>query len=627
MSLRVTALLAPLIADRRRLAVAAPAVCVLALAGWAIGKNIVAFVKAMATQSPLVIAATLIATAAAGMLVWRARGQLDLHRERLLLLGGQVQDAIEALAPTVLATTVFLCGAVLLISGATPAIDSRLAGLAEWIPLSLLEFSHMVGSAVGLGLLILARGLYRRLDGAWWMTLVLLAAGAVASMLKGLDYEEALLLSSILLVLLSSHERFYRRASLLEIRDSRLWLSATLAVVALAVWLSMLSYHDLTFSEEVWWRFAFDEQTPRLMRAGLLTALMMAGFMLWRLLSPSRTEPDPPDAAALQRAADIISRHGGGTLANLALLGDKQLLFHADGDAFIMYQRSGRSLIALGDPAGNPAKFESLAWSYRELCDRNACWPVFYQVSPDQLPLYLDLGLSLAKLGEEARVSLPTFTLDGTRNAKQRNKHHRATREGASFVMLRPDEVEARFDELRAISDDWLTGKSVAEKGFSVGRFDPDYLRRFHCACVLREGRIVAFANLWLGGAGNKEEFAIDLMRYGADAPKGVMDFLFIELMFWGKAEGYRWFNLGMAPLAGLERHPLAPFWHKVGRIVHRYGEPFYNFDGLRQYKDKFSPEWRPRYLASPGGLVLPRVMVDTAALIAGGIKEVIWKS
>ncbi len=626
MSLRVTALLAPVFADRRRLAVAAPALCVLALAGWAIGKNLVAFVKALATQSPLVIAATLLASFAAGLLVWRARGHLDLHRERLLLLGGRVQDGIEALAPTVLATTVFLCGAVLLISGATPAIDSRLAGLAELIPLELLEFSHMVGSAVGLGLLILARGLYRRLDGAWWLTLVLLAAGAVASMLKGLDYEEALLLASILLVLLSSHERFYRRASLLEVRDSRLWLSATLAVVALAVWVSMLSYHDVTFSREVWWRFAFDEQTPRLMRAGLLTALMMAGFMLWRLLSPTRTEPDPPDAAALQRAADVIAKHGGGTLANLALLGDKQLLFHADGDAFIMYQRSGRSLIALGDPAGNPAKFEALAWSYRELCDRNACWPVFYQVSPEHLPLYLDLGLSLAKLGEEARVSLPNFTLDGTRNAKQRNKHHRATREGASFAMLRPDEVEARFDELRAISDDWLTGKSVAEKGFSVGRFDPDYLRRFHCACVLREGRIVAFANLWLGGAG-RQEFAIDLMRYGASAPKGVMDFLFIELMFWGKAEGYRWFNLGMAPLAGLERHPLAPFWHKVGRIVHRYGEPFYNFDGLRQYKDKFSPEWRPRYLASPGGLVLPRVMVDTAALIAGGIKEVIWKS
>lgn len=550
---------------------------------------------------------------------------LASQKDRFQRYGGRVQNSVETLAPPVLAATVFLAGAVLLISGATPAIDTRLAGLAEIIPLSLLEFSHLAGSAIGIGLLILARGLYLRLDGAWWMTLVLLAVGAVVSLLKGLDYEEATLLSVILVVLLLSHERFYRRASLLELSDSRRWLLATIAVVAAAIWVTMLSSRGTDYSREVWWRFAFDDQSPRVMRAGLLSVLLFAGYMLWRLLSPARPEPEPPDAAALERAANIIATHGGNTVANLALLGDKQLLFGAAGDAFIMYQRSGRSLIALGDPVGNSAGFEALGWAFRELADRSSCWPVFYQVSPDQLPLYLDLGLSLAKLGEEARVALATFTLDGTRNAKQRNKHHKVTRGGFSFVVLAPEQVEARLDELRAISDDWLTGKSVAEKGFSVGRFDPDYLRRHHCACVLKDGHVVAFANLWLGKS--REELSIDLMRYGAEAPSGVMDYLFIELMFWGKAQGYQWFNLGMAPLAGLEHHPLAPFWHKVGRIVHRYGEPFYNFDGLRRYKDKFSPEWRPRYLASPGGLVLPRVLVDTAALIAGGIKEVIWKS
>ena len=151
---------------------------------------------------------------------------------------------------------------------------------------------------------------------------------------------------------------------------------------------------------------------------------------------------------------------------------------------------------------------------------------------------------------------------------------------------------------------------------------DPTTIRH---VVVGKDGKIIAFANLWLGNG--REELSIDLMRHATDAPRGVMDYLFIELMLWGKAQGYQWFNLGMAPLSGLENHPLAPFWHKVGRIVHRYGEPFYNFNGLRRYKDKFQPEWRPRYLASPGGLVLPRILVDTAALIAGGIKEVIWKS
>jgi phosphatidylglycerol lysyltransferase len=81
-----------------------------------------------------------------------------------------------------------------------------------------------------------------------------------------------------------------------------------------------------------------------------------------------------------------------------------------------------------------------------------------------------------------------------------------------------------------------------------------------------------------------------------------------------------------MAPLAGLENHPLAPLWHRLGVLVHRYGEEFYNFDGLRRYKQKFSPVWRPRYLASPGGLALPRVMLDVVTLIAGGMKEVVRK-
>jgi len=31
------------------------------------------------------------------------------------------------------------------------------------------------------------------------------------------------------------------------------------------------------------------------------------------------------------------------------------------------------------------------------------------------------------------------------------------------------------------------------------------------------------------------------------------MDYLFIELMLWGRQAGYRWFNLGMAPFVGLE--------------------------------------------------------------------------
>lgn len=115
-------------------------------------------------------------------------------------------------------------------------------------------------------------------------------------------------------------------------------------------------------------------------------------------------------------------------------------------------------------------------------------------------------------------------------------------------------------------------------------------------------------------------------MRFGADAPRGAMDYLFVELMLWGKSQGYKWFNLGMAPLSGLEQHPLAPAWHRIGSFVFRHGEHFYNFEGLKNYKAKFDPVWAPKYLMSPGGLALPRILTDVSVLIAGGVKELISK-
>jgi phosphatidylglycerol lysyltransferase len=143
-------------------------------------------------------------------------------------------------------------------------------------------------------------------------------------------------------------------------------------------------------------------------------------------------------------------------------------------------------------------------------------------------------------------------------------------------------------------------------------------------ALVEQSGEVIAFADLWEGAT--LEELSVDLMRHSNNAPGSVMDFLFVELMLWGKAQGYHWFNLGMAPLAGLEAHRLAPAWHKVGRLIYHYGENFYNFEGLRQYKEKFLPEWRPRYLAAPGGLAQPRVLLDVTSLISGGLVESIHK-
>jgi phosphatidylglycerol lysyltransferase len=57
-----------------------------------------------------------------------------------------------------------------------------------------------------------------------------------------------------------------------------------------------------------------------------------------------------------------------------------------------------------------------------------------------------------------------------------------------------------------------------------------------------------------------------------------------------------------------------------MGAFLFRHGEHFYNFQGLRQYKEKFKPEWAPRFLASPGGLALPRVLANVSTLVSRGL-------
>jgi phosphatidylglycerol lysyltransferase len=356
-----------------------------------------------------------------------------------------------------------------------------------------------------------------------------------------------------------------------------------------------------------------------MLRASLAVVVLATAYMLMNLLRPAQPEPSVAGPEDLARARAIIAGSDL-TVANAALTGDKRLLFSETGDAFVMYQIAGRSWIALGDPVGPRARAEELVWRFREMSDLHAGQTVFYQASGERLPLYVDLGLAALKIGEEARVSLTEFTLEGPARADLRQARKRAERDGATFEVIPPEGVAALIPVLQRISDSWLTSKSTGEKRFSMGSFSAEYLCNFPIGIVRSEGVPTAFASLWLSGT--REELSVDLMRFGPDAPRGAMDFLFIELMLWGRAQNFRWFNLGMAPLSGLERHPLAPAWHRVGNFVFRHGEHFYNFEGLRRYKAKFHPEWEPKYLVARGGIALPRVLVDVSVLIAGGMKE-----
>jgi len=534
---------------------------------------------------------------------------------------GATLDRILPATPDLLAIVVFGAGLVLLVSGATPGIGWRLRWLDDALPLALIELSHFSASVAGVALVILARALHQRLDTARHLAIVALVVGIAGSLLKGLDYEEALVLTLVLGAVVRARAQFWRRSSITAEPLTTGWTVAVIAALVGTTWLGFFSYRHVAYDNELWWQFATRGDAPRFLRATVGVTVVAIGFALARLMRPAVHRPPAPrdDELAAVRA---ILRESGRSESNLALLGDKSILFGSRADSFLMYAVRRRSWVAVGDPVGPPDEQRALVSRFRTLARRHGGRPVFYGVSSEHLALYAEQGLGLYKLGEEARVPLQGWTLEGPDRRRLRTIVRQLERLGCRFEVLAPEEARSLLPELRQVSDAWLAHKRTREKGFSLGRFDERYLAHFPVAVVRQEGSVIAFANLW--SAGDRRELSVDLMRYRPDAVPGLMDYLFARIMSWGAREGYRWFNLGMAPLSGFHIDASATGWSRLAALVFEHGEAFYNFRGLRSYKEKFRPEWRPRFLASAGGLALPGDVASITALVSGGLDGVL---
>jgi len=531
--------------------------------------------------------------------------------------------AFRPIIPDVFAFLTLICGTLLLFSGATPPAHGRMAVLRDLLPLPVIELSHFLGSLAGCGMVLLGRALQRRIDAAYWLMVVLLSLGIASSLAKGFDYEEAIVLALMLAALAPCHREFHRRASVFAPRMTAEWIAAVLVVVAGTVWLGVFAHKHLEYSSDLWWQFAFSGSAPRFLRASVGVVALALVFSAISLLKPVKRRGPLPGAeeAALVEAIVAGSERTG---SQFALLGDKHFLISDSGSAFIMYGVADRFWVTMGDPVGPDSEWADLIWSFCEQARRQGGWPVFYQVRPERLHLYSDVGLALFKFGEEAHVDLTTFSLEGRAHKSARNLLSKLEREGCSFEIVPREAVTALMPELKAISDDWLARKNTREKSFSLGFFDERYLARFPHAVIRKEGRILAFANIL--ESARKQELSVDLMRYAADAPDSSMDFLFFNLLQWGASQGFKGFNFGMAPLAGIQAGVSASLWNRMAALVYHHSEHFYNFQGLRRYKDKFHPMWEPRYIASPGGLVFPRALAAIARLVNRGIMGAVAK-
>ena len=532
-----------------------------------------------------------------------------------------IENIIFSQFPNFLSVIISLSGIILIFSGFFPFKSDLITKVEVIFPFLSLETSHFIGAAVGTTLLFLAYYIQNRFELAYFLSIIFLGFSVALSIVKEFHLFFIAFLTLTFIGTIPTKKYFYRKSGFLSEKPSIKKILTIGLIILIGIYLGIFSYKETEFFSKISWKFS--NTLLGIFFAFAILAILNVivakkNYKEEPNIEPSEIENSPTDTD-LKNCINLSST----TDAYLALLGDKEIIFDDSKNSFIMFGKSGHSFVAMGDPIGDEKTFGSCIWKFYNHCKTNKKETVFYEINKNYLNYYLDVGLSFLKIGEFAQVHLENFTLDGSDAKPLRHAFNRVEKEGYAFEVIPIEKVPEILDDLESISNEWLQDKNAKEKGFSLGKFTKEYLLNFPVGVIKKDNKILAFGNLL--ETSNKEEISLDLMRYRNDAVHGTMDYFFICVMNYGKENGFKKFNLGMAPLAGIEDNT-ASFWNKIERAIFSHGEHFYNFKGLRSFKDKFNPQWEPRYIAYSGPFNLPNILKDVTLLISGGIRGLISK-
>jgi phosphatidylglycerol lysyltransferase len=499
-------------------------------------------------------------------------------RRRITRVSQGLAGWLAPAAPMVLAGCSFMGGAVLLFSNATPESGTRLQLVSAVLQLPVIEASHFIGSIVGVFLLLLSSQLQRRSHAAWLITLLLLLLGSIAELFNGLEWEPAALLLLLYFVLLASRDEFYRRSALVAEPFTPGRFLSVGVVLGSALWLGLFSYKQVGYGDELWWHVALYGDASRFLRASVAVAVIALAAAAVHLLASARTQSGVVGRNALTRAAEIVAQSPEAR-ANLALLGDKRLLFHPAGDGFVMFGIVRRSWVVLGDPIGPFARWRDLLCQLATEAASHGGWPVFFGIGEAAAKICSKVGFAVRKIGDQAIVPLDQFAIEKL-SLELQETHKQIASLGRQFGVVASESVPALVPELLRVNEDWLRGKRPRQRAFLGTALGVEYLGRFPVGVVRSGGCILAFASL-VGSAG-KAELSVELVRDIANAPIGILDFVLVEAILWAKGQDYRTVNLGLAPLRGLGRRDTVSRWNRFGAQLYRHGEHYTDFNWHR---------------------------------------------
>ena len=576
--------------------------------------------------------ATVISLTFRGITFWLPMLAGFFLLRRLKLFSPTERALAEREQPHFVAVATAVMGVINLLSSATPGWADRLQWFGQLSPLDVRYGGRMSSVLAGFALIMLAQGLWRRKEMAWWLTVLLLIASIFIHLVKGLDYAEAGLAAILLVVLLTQRARFHARSDPPSFRQglSVLAIASLFTLAYGAIGFYLLDRHfqvDYRFSSAirqtvVMFTQFYDPGLQPLTGFGryfatsiyLIGAITLA-YALLMLLRPVFVH-STAGVNERRRATRIVEQYGHTSLARFTLFPDKRYFF-SPGGSVIAYAAKGRTALALGDPIGPPADANGAIAAFQAFCARNDWLPAFYQTLPDYLDFYRAAGFNALCIGHEGIVRLDSFTLSDGSNKPLRTTVHHFERLGYRATLYEPPLEVKLLAALRAVSDEWLTLIHGTEQRFALGEFDEAYVGTSQVMAVHDDaGTVVAFANIV--PEYQRNEITIDLMRHRQNIESGTMELLLVAFLEWAQAHGYASFNLGLSALSGVGAAPDDPTLERALHYIYGHLNQFYNFQGLHAFKEKFHPEWSPRYLVYANVARLPTVLTALARATSG---------
>lgn len=327
--------------------------------------------------------------------------------------------------------------------------------------------------------------------------------------------------------------------------------------------------------------------------AGATTGVLVAHSFFRPLNYVFNTKPQE-----IQKAGELLKQYGRSSMDYYKLMPEKAYYFSPSGKSFIAYAMEHDVAVCLGDPVGPLDDLKETIESFHSWTSVNGWLVCFVQTETDSKDTFTQLGFTVIKIGEEARIELEKFT---TVTSKKKHFKKESKFKGYELVRHEPPHANELIDAVEEVSNQWLSLPGRGEHEFTLGKFDRDYLMTTPIFTLMNPDReIIAFVNEVPSYC--KDEVSIDLMRHKEAVPSGTMDFLFLRLLQYYNEKRYKYFNLGLAALAGVGESPDASFQERALHQLYEHLNRFFSYKGLRNYKQKFDPIWESRYFVYAGG-------------------------